>query len=145
LLGYGGRDSLSGGDQSDQLFGGTGADVLAGGLGSDVLAGGAGSDNLTGGAGADVFVFAGTGSRGCDRVMDYDAAAGDVLDFGPAGAVRADFAVTFVTDPGAGLAGVKEAHIVYVPTGSLIWVLVDGAADTAILVQSSSINSFDLL
>ena len=144
LLGLGGADSLSGGDQNDRLFGGAGQDLLSGGLGNDLLDGGFGSDTLAGGTGADGFVYAGTGRQGRDWISDYDAAAGDYLDIGRADVVRGDFKLTFVSDPGAGLAGVAEAHVTYVPTGGLIWVLVDGANDTAIMVHSS-MNSFDLL
>jgi len=52
--------------------------------------------------------------------------------------------VSYVRDVGLGLPGVREAHVTYVPTGALIWVLVDGAAEGAIVVHSS-MNSFDLL
>ncbi|MBC7477320.1 MAG: hypothetical protein H7317_04400 [Pseudorhodobacter sp.] len=144
LLGLAGNDMLIGGDQNDSLYGGTGADVLNGGSGNDCLAGGTGRDTMTGGVGADRFVFAGTGPKDVDWITDYDAAGGDVLDFGRAGAVRADFRLTYVTDAGAGNAGVKEAHVVHVPTGRLVWVLYDGAADTSIVVHSGAI-SFDLL
>ena len=144
LAGESGADTLSGGDQIDLLSGGTGDDVLRGGLGGDVLAGGFGNDTLTGDKGADRFVFAGSGRQGHDVITDYAAEAGDVLDFGRAGAVRRDFQVTYVTDPGLGKPGVQEAHVTHVPSGRLIWVLVDGAADTAIWVHSS-MNSFDLL
>ena len=144
LLGLGGSDTLAGGDQNDLLYGGAGADMLSGGTGNDVIYGGKGGDSLSGGTGADVFVFAGTGRQGRDWITDYDAASGDILDFGRAAAVRADFRVTYVADPGAGLTTVKEAHITYLPTGKLIWVLVDGAGDASIIVHSS-INSFDLM
>ncbi len=144
LSGFGGSDTLAGGDQNDRVYGGSAGDVLSGGLGNDRLAGGGGVDTLTGGTGQDRFVFHGTGNRGADWITDYDAAQGDTLDLVRAGAVRGDFRVTYLTDPGVGAEGVKEAHITYLPTGKLIWVLVDGAAEDRIMVHSS-MNSFDLL
>lgn len=144
LDGGAGPDSLAGGNQNDILWGGTEADMLWGGSGSDRLSGGKGSDTLTGGPGADVFIFTGQGGQGRDWIVDYDAASGDILDFGQAGAVAKDFRVVYVTSLGAGLAGVKEAHITYLPTGKLIWILVDGQGDASIMVHSS-MNSFDLL
>ena len=144
LVGLSGNDTLIGGDQNDRLYGGAGGDVLNGGSGNDWIAGGTGSDTLTGGVGVDTFVFSGTGQRGADWIIDYDAAQGDVLDFGSAGAVRADFRLSYVTDAGAGNAGVREAHVVHIPTGRLVWVLYDGAADTGIIVHSGT-ASFDLL
>ena len=143
LAGTGGADILRGLAGHDVLMGAGAADVLYGGRGHDRLVGGTGTDTLSGGAGADMFVFAGTGHTGHDWITDYDAAAGDILTFGRAGAVRADFRVTYVSDPGAGLAGVQEAHITYLPTGRLIWVLVDGAGAASVMVHSS-MNSFDL-
>ncbi len=144
IYGAGGDDLLRGGAGRDSLMGGTGSDVLNGGAGRDWLDGGLGNDTLIGGAGADEFYHAGTGGQGSDWIKDYDSAAGDVLVFGIAGAQKADFAVSFSTAPGAGHAKVAEAYITYLPTGKLIWVLVDGAHDDAIMVQSSS-SSFDLL
>ncbi|MBC7739064.1 MAG: hypothetical protein H7245_18040 [Candidatus Saccharibacteria bacterium] len=144
LAGFGGSDTMAGGDQNDALYGGAAKDLLSGGLGNDRLVGGTGVDTMTGGTGADQFVYRGTGASGADWITDYDAAQGDVLAFARAGATRGDFRVTYVTDAGGGAAGVKEAHVTYLPTGKLIWVLVDGAAEDRIVVQSS-MNSFDLL
>ena len=143
LAGTNGADILRGLAGHDVLMGSGGADFLYGGPCKDQLAGGRGTDTISGGVGADVFVFAGTGKNGHDWITDYDAAAGDILNFGRAGAVRTDFVVTYVSDPGAGLAGVQEAHITYLPTGKLIWVLVDGAGEASLMVHSS-MNSFDL-
>ena len=89
-------------------------------------------------------MFTGTGQFGADRITDYNAAQGDILDFGRAGATAADFRVTYVADPGIGQIGVKEVHVTYVPTGKLIWLLYDGAADSSIMVHSGT-AVFDLL
>ena len=144
LFGDEGEDILSGGFDDDQLRGGAGADDLHGGSQDDRLDGGLGQDSVTGGSGADVFVHAGTAGHGSDWVKDFDDSEGDRLLFGIAGAGKADFAVTYVTHPGAGRPGVAEAHITYLPDDKLIWIVVDGADDLAIRLQSS-MNSFDLL
>ena len=76
--------------------------------------------------------------------MDFDNAGGDRLVFGIAGAVKADFSLTFATVAGAGRAGVAEAHVTYLPDNRLVWTVVDGADEAMIMLQSS-MNSFDLL
>lgn len=103
LMGLGGGDELVGGGGSDQLFGDNGNDVLIGGLGKD---------QLTGGQGADVFVFSGFFSVGfaiddqgqqfeeiyfwgdsgasqkdADRIMDFSARQGDIIDLSAIDAV----------------------------------------------------------
>ncbi len=78
-----GEDLLNGEAGDDVLLGGEGADTLAGEDGADLLLGGAGGDVLIGGAGADRFVFAtlgDSGSAGTDLIVDFSAAAGDVID-----------------------------------------------------------------
>ena len=153
LRGDGGSDTLHGDDGDDQLNGSAGRDVIWGDAGSDQINGGAGpdrldgglsQDTLTGGAGADTFVHAGTGGQDSDWIRDFAAAEGDRLLFGIAGATRADFSVTYDRLDAAGRPGVAEALITYLPTGRLVWILVDGADETSILLQSS-MNSFDLL
>tara|TARA_R110002096_G_scaffold280294_1_gene474426 strand:- start:807 stop:6806 length:6000 start_codon:yes stop_codon:yes gene_type:complete len=57
LTGGDGNDYLNGGDGNDQLSGGDGADRLVGGEGDDVLNGGAGNDALYGGDGSDHLEF----------------------------------------------------------------------------------------
>ena len=144
LDGGSGNDRLMGGTGADRLDGGDGADVLRASSGTDTLDGGLGTDTLSGGSGADEFRHAGTGGQGSDWVMDFANAEGDHLLFGIAGAVKADFSVTFATVAGAGRAAVAEAYITYLPGNRLIWILVDGADEAMILLQSS-MNSFDLL
>ena len=144
LWGDGGDDLLTGRPGHDHLYGGSGADLLRASFGDDTLDGGPGADTLTGGTGADAFHNAGTGGHGGDWVRDFTHAEGDRLLFGIAGAVKADFSVTFVNVAGAGRAAVAEAYVTYLPDNRLIWVLVDGGDEAAIMLQSS-MNSFDLL
>ena len=57
-----------------------GALRLTGGNGDNIIEGGSGRDTMIGGDGADTFVFASAGfSR--DRILDFDAGEGDLLDF----------------------------------------------------------------
>jgi len=74
-----GGDRLAGGAGGDRLFGSDGRDHLLGGKGADLLVGGAGHDVLSGGHGADTFQF-GSLADGGDRIRDFHAAEGDVLD-----------------------------------------------------------------
>jgi hypothetical protein len=78
LFGGAGGDRLEGGGGRDCLLGGAHRDVLKGDAGRDRLVGGRGDDVLYGGAGADVFVFA--PGDGTDRIRDFDATEGDVLN-----------------------------------------------------------------
>ena len=80
LYGNLGDDTLYGNLGADTLFGGQGADLLFGGQNDDVLNGNLGDDTLNGGLGADRFVF-GTAS-GADRIVGFDAGAGDRLVLG---------------------------------------------------------------
>ena len=154
LTGGAGNDSLYGGDGADTLNGGTGDDFIFGGAtnadlrdvvyggdgndsidggaGNDVLNGGFGYDRMNGGAGADSFYHAGVFDHGSDWVQDYNAAEGDILTVGLAGATRAQFQVNVNTTVGAGDAGVAEAFVIYRPTGQILWALVDGADDAHI-------------
>lgn len=79
-------DTLFGGGGGDTLYGGQGADVMYGGGGDDMLIGNRDDDTLSGGEGADVFLF--RGAFGADTILDFDAAAGDRLDFGGAAVTR---------------------------------------------------------
>ena len=144
LTGDDGDDLLSGGTEADHLYGGAGRDSLKGDSGNDLLNGGLAQDWLTGGLGADAFFQAGTAGQGGDWIMDFDNAAGDHLIFGIPGATRSDFSVTFQAVTGAGNDRVLEALITYLPQSRLIWVVVDGA-DQAAIILHSSMNSFDLL
>ncbi len=100
LFGNGGADQLRGGTGNDELFGAArttdpddgGKDNLSGGAGDDQLLGGLGVDLLTGGTDADRFNFeqrgpfdnpvydTGVGKGNRDRITDFDAAEGDLIN-----------------------------------------------------------------
>jgi Ca2+-binding RTX toxin-like protein len=83
--GWPGNDTVVGGNGDDTLFGGDGHDTLDGGAGDDWLQGDAGPDSQIGGSGADRFVLddgdTGIGEER-DRIVDLDAADGDLVDLG---------------------------------------------------------------
>ncbi|MFC3615180.1 fasciclin domain-containing protein [Lutimaribacter marinistellae] len=154
IYGQGGDDVLSGGHGADLLAGQEGNDVLSGGAlgdvlfgnaGDDFLNGGSGFDRLNGGDGADRFYHAGVASHGTDWIQDFDHAQGDLLIFGGT-ATADDFAVHSVhTDlpvrPGD--AGIEELFVGY--KGQVIFALVDGAANDAIMMRLADGTAFDLL
>ncbi|MEQ9694807.1 M10 family metallopeptidase C-terminal domain-containing protein [Shimia sp. SDUM112013] len=155
LRGDAGADTLTGGFGSDTLIGGTGedqltgsalSDVLFGGDGADFINGGFGHDRVNGGAGADRFFHLGIFDHGSDWIQDYNASAGDALQFGDNAARAAQFQVNFVETTGAGVEGVEEAFVIYRPTGQIIWALVDGAAQDSIHLMVNGQNALaDLL
>ncbi|MFZ1469509.1 MAG: right-handed parallel beta-helix repeat-containing protein [Paracoccaceae bacterium] len=144
VIGGLGSDTIIGNDGNDVLGGSGGSDMMFGNGGNDVLNGGFGYDRLNGGAGADSFFHAGVLDHGSDWVQDYNAAEGDVLTVGLAGATPAQFQVNFNTTPGAGAAGVGEAFVIYRPTGQILWALVDGGDDLVINLQIGG-QVYDLL
>lgn len=144
LIGGFGSDTLIGGDGNDILSGGPLSDLMFGGPGNDYLNGGFGFDRLNGGDGADRFFHLGTVGHGDDWIQDYDAAEGDVLVFGTAGAAPEDFLVQYANTPGAGDAAFQEAFITHIPTADIIWALVDGAAQDELIILLDGV-AFDLL
>lgn len=84
LYGEEGLDTLDGGAGNDRLEGGASGDTMFGRAGNDTLIGGTGKDTLTGGTEADVFVFSAgettLNSASYDRIADYNAAEGDLID-----------------------------------------------------------------
>lgn len=144
LQGEGDADLLLGGAGDDWLWGGLGADDLRGGTENDSLSGGGGDDRLTGGTGADQFRHLGGSAEGSDLILDFAHSQGDRLWFGLAGATRADFLVESLLLPGLGQAGVADLRVTHIASGQVIWTIVDGSAEAAVLVQST-MNSFDLL
>jgi Ca2+-binding RTX toxin-like protein len=153
LNGGAGSDTLSGGLGSDTLAGNSGADLLSGmggadmiygNAGNDTLNGGFGYDRMNGGDGADLFYHQGVAGHGSDWIQDYDAAEGDLLTTGIAGATAGQFHVNFATTTGAGAAEVAEAFVIYRPTGQILWALVDGAGQGGINLQIGG-QVFDLL
>ena len=143
VLGGFGSDTLVGNDGNDLLAGGAGSDLMSGNGGNDTLNGGFGFDRMNGGTGADSFFHLGVADHASDWVQDYNAADGDVLTVGLAGAVRSQFQINTTFTPGAGAAGVAEAFIIYRPTGQILWALVDGA-DDAVINASIGGAIFDL-
>ncbi|MFZ1469968.1 MAG: CAP domain-containing protein [Paracoccaceae bacterium] len=144
ILGGLGSDTMVGNDGDDVLAGSGGSDLMFGNAGNDTLNGGFGYDRMNGGAGADSFFHAGVYDHASDWIQDYNAAEGDVLTCGLAGATRDQFQVNYNTTVGAGAADVAEAFVIYRPTGQILWALVDGGDDAQINLQIGG-QVFDLL
>ncbi|MCV2890688.1 calcium-binding protein [Ruegeria aquimaris] len=149
IAGGAGVDELQGQDGDDVITGSNFSDLVFGGAGNDFVNGGFGSDRINGGAGADKFYHAGVEGHGSDWVQDYDAAEGDILLFGNASATREQFQVNFAhTENTAGERSgddaVREAFVIYRPTGQIMWALVDGEAQGEITLRIGS-EVFDLL
>ena len=70
IYGYGGNDTIVGGEFHDSLYGGEGNDFLSGMQGHDILDGGEGNDTLDGGSGNDTYYFA--RGFGYDVINNYD-------------------------------------------------------------------------
>ncbi|APZ54164.1 hypothetical protein [Salipiger abyssi] len=147
-----GNDTVTGGLGVDEIIGQLGDDVLTGqawsdalfgGDGDDFLNGGFGFDRLNGGAGADRFFHLGAAGHGSDWVQDYSAAEGDLLLYGGV-ATADDFLIQRANTPGAGDAGIEEIFVTHVPSGQILWALVDGDAQSSIHLQSGGIV-YDLL
>ena len=77
ILGYGGNDSIRGGNGADCLDGGSGDDSIEARQGGDVVLGGPGNDTINGGVGADSLY----GEEGDDAI--YGEQGGDYIDGGP--------------------------------------------------------------
>lgn len=144
LRGVAGNDTISGDVGADTLIGGTGDDALNDGAisddlfgddGDDFLNGGFGHDRLLGGNDADKFYHAGVIGHGTDWVQDYNAAAGDVLVIGDPLATIDDFYVQAAYTANAGLADVRELFIVYEPSNTVLWALVDGELQGRVNIQ----------
>lgn len=78
IFGGPGRDVLIGADGNDYLDGGPGNDNLSGLNGADTLRGGPGNDQLNGGAGIDSY----NGGVGDDFINSRDGVAGEVIRCG---------------------------------------------------------------
>lgn len=145
-----GNDTLLGGDGIDRLFGGVGDDTLDGGAGSDRLQGGAGNDTMSGGGGADLFVFSADDRGSFDRILDFDGAAGDRLDFraldgNPATAVD-DRMLYIGMSAFSGMAG--QLRAVHTTSGMLVQADLNGdrIADLSItLVGVATLDFYDMV
>ncbi len=134
LQGQGGNDVLTGSAFGDELFGNDGDDFINGGFGYDLV---------NGGAGADQFFHLGIFDHGSDWIQDYTAAQGDELFYGRQ-ATADQFLVQYSNTPNAGSAGVAEAFVTHIPSGNLLWALVDGAGNDAINLRIGT-EVFDLM
>ncbi|MCE8545131.1 proprotein convertase P-domain-containing protein [Ruegeria pomeroyi] len=158
VYGQSGNDTIAGGFGVDELQGQEGDDVITGsaysdlvfgGDGNDFVNGGFGHDRINGGSGADKFYHLGIFDHGSDWVQDYNAAEGDVLVFGQAGATADQFQINLAHTANAegersGDDDVQEAFVIYKPTGQIIWALVDGEGQSEINLQIGK-EVFDLL
>ena len=71
FAGYGGDDTLIGGDSVDILQGGADNDTIMGNGGSDLIYGGVGNDTMTGGDADDIYLFM-EKDFGADVITDYE-------------------------------------------------------------------------
>jgi Ca2+-binding RTX toxin-like protein len=149
-----GNDTVAGGFGADTVIGGAGDDVLTGSAfgdlmfgsdGNDFINGGFGFDRVNGGGGTDKFYHLGLRDHGSDWNRDYNAAEGDVLQFGGAANTSvSDLLIQRATTANAGAAGVPEIVVTQISTGSALCVLLDGAGQAEINIQIGA-NVFDLL
>ena len=153
LRGDAGNDTISGGFGVDNIVGGLGDDLLTGqawsdlifgGDGADFINGGFGFDRLNGGGGADRFFHLGIADHGIDWVQDYHALEGDVLIFGGGDATGSDFLVQMANTQNAGDAGIQEAFVTHIPSGNLLWALIDGGGQEQINLMVNGVI-YDLL
>ena len=143
LLGSYGADTVIGGDGDDNLTSQAYGDEIFGGNGNDFINGGFGHDRVNGGADADRFFHLGVFDHGSDWIQDYNAAEGDVLQFGQAG-TRDQFQLNYAETASAGVEGVEEIFVIYRPTGQILWALVDGAAQSEINLLMGGVT-YDLM
>ncbi|WP_456389590.1 hypothetical protein [Profundibacter sp.] len=153
LRGDAGDDTIAGGFGADLVIGGAGNDVMTGsaygdevhgGAGNDFINGGFGHDRVNGGTGADKFYHLGIFDHGADWIQDYNAADGDVLLWGGGTATADNFLIQRAETTNAGAAGVEEIFVTHIPSGNLLWALVDGDAQGQINIQIAG-QVYDLL
>ncbi|MEM8692273.1 MAG: fasciclin domain-containing protein [Pseudomonadota bacterium] len=144
MMGGTGADTVSGQDGNDNVSGGSLGDLLFGNTGEDFLNGGFGFDRMAGGADADTFFHLGTTDHGSDWIQDFSAE--DTLFVGQAGVTADDFLIQTTHTLGSGSADVEEAFITYIPTGQILFALVDGAGlDSISLRGVGQEEAFDLM
>lgn len=141
-----GVDVVIGGDGNDVLTGSAWSDEIYGGNGDDFINGGFGYDRVNGGTGADRFYHIGIYDHGSDWIQDYNAAEGDVLFYGGGSgpATADDFLIQRTFTPSAGSDTVQEIFVTHIPSGNLLWALVDGDAQGEINIRIGT-DVFDLL
>ncbi|APZ52465.1 choice-of-anchor I family protein [Salipiger abyssi] len=144
LSGDAGADFLAGQSGNDVVSGGALGDTLYGNAGNDFLNGGFGNDQIHTGAGQDRVYHSGHAGHGTDWIADFSTE--DTLIFGGAATSAADFLVQTAATAGAGNDGIDEAFVTHVPTGQILFALVDGAAlDEISLTIAATGETFDLL
>ncbi len=146
FTGFAGNDTLRGNGGADTLVGRLGNDVLVGGAGNDTLIGGLGADRLNGGGGADRFVYLDLSDStpafaGRDRILDFNAAAGDRIDLSAIDAnpfVAGDQAFTLVAGDFTG--GTGQISVANFGTEQLVRLDVDGdgVTDFALTVVTTT-------
>jgi len=139
-----GVDLIVGGTGNDVLGGGAWSDEIFGSDGFDFINGGWGHDRLNGGADGDRFYHLGIADHGSDWIQDYNAAEGDVLLWGGGAASPDDFLIQRAETANAGVGGVQEIFVTHIPTGNLLWALVDGDAQSEINIMIDGVV-YDLL
>ena len=162
LTGGGGADRMYGGVGRDRLLGGAGDDSLDGGLGGDRIDGGAGDDRIAlkaaaaayadialGGAGADYFEMAKVATASVAvtaKILDFRAAAGDVLDLS-----RIDADVTTAGDQAFHYVGVSkfsgiagEARAYATERGYTLATDIDGDAHADVAISLAGVRHLHL-
>jgi Ca2+-binding RTX toxin-like protein len=151
LHGGDGKDVLYGGGGGDQLWGDSGADTLYGQGGNDTLYGGAEADRFYGGVGGDTFIFQSVSESSAsakDRIFDFNAGEGDVIDLSAIDAntaLNGNQAFTMVS-AWTGVAG--EARMVYSASSDCTTLMLDTNGDKAadfILIVDGNVTSGWLL
>jgi len=136
LAGGAGNDLLRGGEGKDLLMGGRGIDKLLGDSGDDLLLGGLGADVLYGGLGADIFRWTSvteSTATARDRVADFSAAQGDLLDL--SALVAGSFA--FIGSAAFAATG-AQVRVVQGVTASRVDVSLDGGAADMVFVVAGT-------
>jgi hypothetical protein len=152
IVGNEANNRLSGLGGRDRLDGQGGDDTLTGGTGNDTLTGGAGADDLAGGEGADSFVFASAG-LGLDRIRDFAAAEGDLIQISRAGfGLAAGFVLnagTLAVGTNPAAAGNGPAFLFDTDDGRLIFdangSAVGGRTQLAVLTGVGSLAADDFI
>lgn len=167
IYGQAGNDLIEGGFGVDEIYGQNGDDIITGsawsdlvfgGAGSDFINGGYGHDRVNGGEGGDRFYHSGHTGHGSDWIQDFSSDEGDILLFGQPwnwvdrrSVTADDFLVAFAHTENelgerSGDDEIKEAFVTFIPSGQILWALVDGAAQTSLNLRIyEDPTLFDLL
>ena len=116
------HEDIYGGVNDDTLLGAGGNDQIFGREGADTVNGGDGDDTLSGGTGGDRFLGFGGGSA--DRILDFNAAEGDIVDLD---SIFSNFAEL--------LAAATEQG-----DGSLLITLPAGAGGGSLVIEGTSLS-----